>query len=121
MSFFIDVEADLDYGYILRQPKEIDVVPGPREIDDTWWAHWNKQQDSFPTIAAPWAQGADRAATILFSRWSRAAESYLLSTFPEGQGDEAYMGRGSNISVQLAPGVLTNRIDHIYATPHLAY
>ena len=111
VSFFIDVEADLDYGYILRQPKEIEVALGPREVHDTWWAHWNRQQDTFPVLAAPWAQGADRAATIMFARWSRAAESFLLSTFPEGQGDEAYMGRGSEITFQLAPGVLTNRID----------
>ena len=83
--------------------------------------HLNRQQETFPIIDAPWTQGADRAATILFSRWSRAAESYLLSTFPEGQGDEAYMGRGSEISFQLAPGVLTNRMDHIYATPKLSY
>ena len=31
------------------------------------------------------------------------------------------MGRGSEISFQLAPGVLTNRIDHIYATPKISY
>ena len=79
----MDIDADVDYGNILKQPKEIEVAPGPREIGDTWWAHWNKQQDTFPVIAAPWAQGADRAATIFFSRWSWAAESFLLSTFPE--------------------------------------
>ena len=121
VSFFIDIEADLDFCYILRQPKEIDIAPGPREVGDTWWAHWNLQQETFPEIEAPWAQGADRAATILFSRWSRAAESYLLSTFPEGQGDEAFMGRGSEISFQMAPGVLTNRVDHIYATPNISF
>ena len=75
----------------------------------------------FPHHCCPLGSGADRAATILFSRWSRAAESYLLSTFPDGQGDEADMGRGSEISFQLAPGVLTNRMDHIYATPKLSY
>ena len=121
VSFFVNIQADLDFGYILKQPKELDVSLGPREVGDTWWCHWNKQQCSFPTIAAPWAQGADRAATILFARWSRAAESFLLSTFPEGQDDEEYMGRGSNVSFQLAPGVLTNRIDHIYATPSISF
>ncbi len=30
------------------------------------------------------------------------------------------MGRGSEISFQMAPGVLTNRVDHIYATPKLS-
>ena len=120
VSFFIDIEADLDFGYILRQPKEIDIAPGPREVGDTWLARWNLQQEAFPKIEAPWAQGADRTATISFLRWSRAAESYLLSTVPEGQGDEAFMGRGSEISFQMAPGVLTNRVDHIYATPNIS-
>ena len=120
VSFIVNIEAELDYGLILKQPKEIVVAPGPREIHDTWWAHWNRQQDKFPSIAAPWAQGADRAATILFARWSRAAESYLLSTFPEGQGDETFMGRGSEIAFQRAPGVLTNRTDHIFATPNIS-
>ena len=121
VSFFAGVEAGLDYGYIQRQPKEIDISLGPREVGDTWWAHWNMQQESFPKLDAPWAQGADRAATIMSSRWSRTAESYLLSTFPEGQGDEAFMGRGSEISFQIAPGVLTNRMDHIHATKTLSY
>ena len=31
------------------------------------------------------------------------------------------MGRGSEISFQMAPGVLTNRIDHIYATPKFSF
>ena len=31
------------------------------------------------------------------------------------------MGRGSEISFQMAPGVLTNRKDHIYATPKLSF
>ena len=34
VSFFVNIDADLDYGHILKQPKEIDVVPGPREIHD---------------------------------------------------------------------------------------
>ena len=103
----------------LWRAEEIDIALGPREVDDAWCAHWNEQQDTFPKLDAPWAQG-DWAATIQFSRWSRAAESYLLSTFPEGCGDEACMVRGSELSFQLAPGVLTNRIDHIYATPMLS-
>ena len=31
------------------------------------------------------------------------------------------MGRGSDISSHMAPGVLTNRVDHIYATPNISF
>ena len=113
IKFKVHIEADLDMGWIQRTPKEIPIAAGPRNSHDTWWWHFNKQQDFFPSIQAPWAQGADRIATIQYARWARAAESYLLSTCPQGYGDPAFMGRGSIIEFEISEGVLTSSIDHI--------
>ena len=115
------VQPEMDIGYVLRVPKEIPIAFGPRQCHDTWWHHWNQQQSIFPLIEAPWAQGADRAATIQYARWSRAAESYLLSVYPEGFESEEYMGRGSDITFREAAGSFNNRLDHIYATPQVSF
>ena len=73
----------------LDAPKEIDMTFGPRQVDDTWWHHFNRFDGFQPIIEAPWAQGADPLITQQYAQWSIAAESFLASTSPEAAEDEA--------------------------------
>ena len=38
VDFHINLDLQIDQGYVLDVPKEISISCGPREIDDTWWA-----------------------------------------------------------------------------------
>ena len=121
VDFHINLNMQIDQGYVLDVPKEISISCGPREVDDTWWAHFCKFIDFQPGIHAPWAQGADDTLTLQYARWSRAAESYLTSTMPTAVGDESYLGRGSVIKFKLAPNSLATRKDHIFASPLMSF
>ena len=121
VDFHIDLDLQADQGHVLDVPKEIAVSCGPREISDTWQAHYCKHMDFMPEIHAPWAQGADDVLTMHYARWSRAAESYITSTMPSVVGDESYLGRGSVIKFKLAPNSLPTRKDHIFASPQMSY
>ena len=103
VDFHINLNMLTDQGYVLDVPKEISISCGPREVDDTWWSHFCKFIDFEPEIQAPWAQGADDLLTLQYTRWSRAAESYLTSTMPMAVGDEPFSGRGSVIKFKIAP------------------
>ena len=53
VDFHINLDLQIDQGYVLDVPKEISISCGPREIDDTWWAHYCKFIDFPPEIHVP--------------------------------------------------------------------
>ena len=121
VDFHINLDLQIDHGYVLDVPKEISVSCGPREVDDNWWAHYCKFIECQPEIHAPWAQGADDTWTLQYARWSPAAESYITSTMPSAVDDEAFLCRASVIRFKLAPNSLATKRDHIFASPLMSF
>ena len=56
VDFHINLDVQIDQGYVLDVPKEISISCGPRKVDDTWWAHFCTFMDFEPETQAPWAQ-----------------------------------------------------------------
>ena len=121
VDFSICLDLQVDQGFVLDIPKEITISCGPREVDDTWWFHFNKFLDFEPVIQAPWAQGADDLLTRQYARWARTAESYLVSTLPGALDDDSYLGTGSVIQFKLAPNSLATRKGHKFAAPSMSF
>ena len=48
VDFHIYLDLQIDQGYVLDVPKEISLSCGPREISDTWGAHYCKHIDFCP-------------------------------------------------------------------------
>ena len=98
---------------------EISDYAGPREWDDGWAKHWNLAANVQPQVDVPWDSSASWEATVLYSRFSWAVESYFLATNPDA--DEKHHGRASKITVKEEEATFDNDFTHIYATPACSF
>ena len=108
-----------DTAKMMHTPHEIQISHGPCEFDDDWSKHWLEAQEVKADLEVPWNTSASEAATQLYARFSKAAESYLLSTFP--LAESKHFGRGSQIKFSIKKASIGNDLAHIYATPTCSY
>ena len=57
VDLFLSLDLEIYSGYALDAPKEIQLTFGPRQLDDTWWHHFNKFDGFQPIIEAPLGSG----------------------------------------------------------------
>ena len=62
---------------------------------------------------------ASKAATDLYAKFGYAAESYLLSTFPDATSQ--HFGRASRITFKKVKASLANENGHIYMQPCVSF
>ena len=111
----IDKEVEVDRHRVLDVPLEILSTHGPRNFGDGWAKHWRLAEAVETNIEAPWNAEASQEATKLYSKFAWAAESFLLATSPEATS--RHFGRGSSITFKEVEVSLSNKGEHIYATP----
>ena len=67
----------------------------------------------------PISSNASKAATDLYAKFGYAAESYLLSTFPDATSQ--HFGRASRITFKKVKATLANENGHTYMQPCVSF
>ena len=108
-----------DEAYTIDAPTEISQSFGPRNYMDNWWMHSAKAEGVRLETTAPISGNASKAAIDLYAKFGYAAESYLLSTFPDATSK--HFGRASNITFKKVKVSLANENGHIYIQPCVSF
>ena len=70
---FLSLDPEIDSGFVLDAPKEIDLTRGPRHVDDNWWHRLNTFDGFQLIVEAPWAQGADPLLTQHYAQLGQSS------------------------------------------------
>ena len=89
---------DIDIAKAQVAPDEIVQYIGPRNELDTWEYHFMTYDGCKAQIDASWSDAANSKLTDLYTRWSQANESYMISLLPLASSKQT--GRGSSIQFE---------------------
>ena len=93
-------------AYVIDVPTEISQSFGPRNFKDDWRKHWAKAEGVVFETTVPISGNASEAASNLYAKFGFAAESYLLSTFPDATIQ--HFDRASKITFKKVKASLAN-------------